>query len=286
MPELPDITIYIEALSDRILNQPLERVRIASPFFLRSVEPSVASLQGRRVTGLHRLGKRIVFELEGETFLVLHLMISGRLRWSENAGVRLPGKIGLAACDFPSGSLLVTEASTRKRASLYAVSGTSGLVEHDPGGIDVAGIGSAALGRALTGAAHTLKRALTDPRILSGVGNAYSDEILHAARLSPFQRTPSLTPAEIKRLHAAITDSLSHWTRVLREEFAGRFPGPGEITAFRPGFAVHGKFGRPCPDCGTQLDLVHTGLPGDEEREHHTMGWNGSLDKVEALYAS
>lgn len=255
MPELPDITVYIEALQRRVVGEPLEAVRLASPFVLRSVEPPLAAVTGRRVEGLQRLGKRIALVLGEEHYLVLHLMIAGRLRWA-GRGAKPPGKIGLAAFDFPPGTLLLTEASPRKRAALHIVRGAAALAAHDPGGLEVLTAGLDAFRAALRRESHTLKRALTDPRLFSGIGNAYSDEILHAARLSPVQLTANLVEAEVVRLHAATQATLATWIDRLRGEFRERFPGPGDITAFRPGFAVHGRFGQPCPVCGTPVQRI------------------------------
>ena len=255
MPELPDVTIYLEALRPRVIGQPLERVRLASPFILRSVDPPISAVIGHRVEGLRRLGKRIVFDLGGELYIVLHLMIAGRLRWAAR-GAQPPGRIGLAAFDFPTGTLLLTEASPKKRAALYVVSGDEALAAHDPGGLEVLGAGVDEFRAALRRENHTLKRALTDPRLFSGIGNAYSDEILHAARLSPVQLTGKLVDAEIARLHGATQATLGDWTERLRAEFGDRFPGAGEITAFRPGFAVHGRYGQPCPVCGGAVQRI------------------------------
>ena len=210
MPELPDIEVYLDALRERVEERVLQRVRLGSPFLLRSVDPPVASVEGRRITGLRRLGKRLVFELEDDLYLVLHLMIAGRLRWSD-AGAKLPGKLGLAAFDFENGSLIVTEASKKKRASLHLVRGEGRLSEHDPGGIDPLSCDPSAFAEALRRNTHTLKRALTDPRILSGVGNAYSDEILHTAKLSPFKRTDKLNEDELTRLHTACISVMRDW---------------------------------------------------------------------------
>jgi formamidopyrimidine-DNA glycosylase len=255
VPELPDITVYIEALRPRVVGQPLEGVRWASPFLLRSVDPPPAEIVGRPVEDLRRLGKRIVFCFPQEHYAVLHLMIAGRLRW-EKRGARPPGKIGLAAFDFPTGTLLLTEASPKKRAALHLVRGAGALAQHDPGGLEVLEAGVGAFAAALRRENHTLKRALTDPHLFSGVGNAYSDEILHAARLSPVQLSAALGDAEIARLHAATRATLQHWTAALRAEFGDRFPGPGDITAFRPGFAVHGRYGQPCPVCATPVQRI------------------------------
>ena len=246
MPELPDIEVYLDALRERIEGAPLKRVRLASPFLLRSVEPPLEAVSGHRVIGLRRLGKRIVFELEEDLFLVLHLMIAGRLRWND-PGAKLPGKLGLAAFDFETGSLILTEASKRKRASLHVVRGEAGLVDHDPGGIEPLTCDATAFAEALRARTHTLKRALTDPRILSGVGNAYSDEILHAAGLSPFKRTDKIGDAELERLRLSTVDVLRNWLARLRAERGDGFPK--KVTAFREEMAVHGRYGKPCPVC-------------------------------------
>ncbi|MCW8130855.1 MAG: formamidopyrimidine-DNA glycosylase [Planctomycetota bacterium] len=261
MPELPDVTIYLEALRARILGRTLERLRIASPFLVRSVDPPVFRAEGRRVAGLLRLGKRIAFALDGDLFLVLHLMIAGRLRWDERAGPAakrpaIPGKIGLAAFDFEHGTLFLTEASSKKRASLYLVQGEEQLAYHRPPGLELFEADARAFAEVLARENHTLKRALTDPRLFSGIGNAYGDEILHAAGLSPVRQTKTLKPGEIERLFEAARGTLARWTEKLRADFAGRFPGAGEITAFRPDFAVHGKYGKPCPACGTKVQRI------------------------------
>lgn len=259
MPELPDVTIYLEALEARVLGRKLERVRIASPFLIRSVEPPVFSAEGKRVTGFRRLGKRLVLALEDEFFLVLHLMIAGRLRWEDSMpGKRpgIPGKIGLAAFDFVNGTLLLTEASSKKRAALHLVRGEAELAKHCPPGLELFEADAAAFEEALRRENHTLKRSLTDPRLFSGIGNAYGDEILHAARLSPMKQTKTLTQDEARRLFKAARTTLEAWTERLRRAFNGRFPGPGEITAFRPEFAAHGKFGKPCPECGTKIQRI------------------------------
>ena len=253
MPELPDITLYIEALEPRVRGQTLQRIRIANPFLLRSVSPSPREVEGARVVGLRRMGKRIVLALEGERFLVLHLMIAGRLRWRE-PGAKVPGRSGLAAFDFPTGSLLLTEAGSKRRASLHLVAGEAALAGHDPGGLEVLDADLAAFARALREENHTVKRALTDPRLFSGIGNAYSDEILHRARLSPFKQTRQLGDDEVARLHAAVQDTLRTWIARLRAEVGDGFPE--QVTAFRPEMAVHGKYGQPCPDCGTAVQRV------------------------------
>jgi formamidopyrimidine-DNA glycosylase len=253
MPELPDITVYIEALDARVRGARLLGVRLGSPFVLRSVDPPLSAAFGKTVTGLRRVGKRIVIALEGDLFLVLHLMIAGRLHWKE-AGARLPGKIGLAAFDFSTGTLTLTEAGTRRRAALHLVSGTAGLDQHDPGGLEVLDAVLARFGAALSQENHTLKRALTDPRVFSGIGNAYSDEILHRARLSPVKQTLQLSEEEVIRLFEATRATLTDWIKRLREEAAGEFPEG--VTAFRPGMAVHGRYGKPCPDCGAPVQRI------------------------------
>ena len=255
MPELPDVTVYIETLSPRIVGQPLEGIRLASPFVLRSVDPPPAVLVGRRVLGLRRLGKRIVLALEDDLYVVVHLMIAGRFRW-EKRGARPPARLGLAAFDFPTGTLLLTEASKKKRAAIHLVRGAAALAAHDPGGLEVLTASPDQFAAALRAENHTLKRALTDPHLFSGIGNAYSDEILHAARLSPVQLTSKLSDAEVARLHAATQATLRRWIDALRREFGDRVPGAGEVTAFRPGFAVHGRYGKPCPDCGGPVQRI------------------------------
>jgi len=257
VPELPDIVVYVEALRRRIEGQTLEGLRVASPFVLRSVSPRPAELVGRQVNGLERLGKRVVIGFEGERFAVIHLMIAGRLRWRDR-GAKMLARLGLAAFDFESGSVLLTEAGSRKRASLHLVSGRQGLSEHDPGGLEVLDSDRTAFSEALVRERHTLKRALTDPHVLSGIGNAYSDEILHRARLSPFKLTDALEPDELARLFEATRDVLTEWTERLRREAGEGFPE--KVTAFREEMAVHGRFGRPCPACGSPVQrIVYTG---------------------------
>jgi formamidopyrimidine-DNA glycosylase len=253
MPELPDITVYIEALERYVLGSRLERVRVASPFVLRSVDPPLEALEGREVRSFRRLGKRIVFCFDDELFLVMHLMIAGRLRWKA-PGQRIPKKLGLAAFDFPNGVLMFTEASPKKRASLSVVRGEDALREHDPGGLEVLDSTLDAFRRALTRENHTLKRALTDPRLFSGIGNAYSDEILHAAGLSPLKRTRQLTDDEVERLHASTIATLATWIDRLRTEVGIGFPD--KVTAFRDGMAVHGRFRQPCPVCGAPVQRI------------------------------
>ena len=253
MPELPDVELYIHALEPRVVGATLEKVRLASPFLLRSVEPPVRDAENRKVLALRRLGKRIVFELEGDLFLVFHLMIAGRFRWRPR-GARIPGKLGLAAFDLSSGTLVLTEAASMKRASLHVVSGDGNLGQHDPGGIEVLECGLGDFRRALARENHTLKRSLTDPRLFSGIGNAYSDEILHKARLSPMKQTRHLDDVEIETLHAAMREVLQEWCRRLREETGDGFPE--KVTAFRPGMAVHGRYREPCPDCGSRVQRI------------------------------
>jgi formamidopyrimidine-DNA glycosylase len=253
MPELPDIVLYLEALTPRVIGQPLERVRLVSPFLLRTASPPLAGADGRVVLGLRRIGKRIVFELADDLFLVLHLMIAGRLRWRE-PGAPIPGKVGLAAFDFPRGSAILTEAGTKRQASLHVVAGEEGLAALDPGGLEVLGADQSAFADRLTAVNHTLKRALTDPHIFSGIGNAYSDEILHDARLSPMKLTSSLNTEDIARLYHATRSTLQHWIVRLREDAAGEFPE--KVTAFREGMAVHGRFRQPCPVCGSPIQRI------------------------------
>ncbi len=253
MPELPDVVTYIEALRPRIMGARLERLRLLHPFVLRSVEPPVSDVVGRPVVGLHRLGKRIVIALEGEHFIVLHLMIAGRLHWKP-AGARAPGKIGLGAFDFSTGTLLLTEAGTKRRAGIWLARGQAALAEHDPGGLEVLESGVAAFSAALTGESHTLKRALTDPTIFSGIGNAYADEILHRAQLSPVKSTTQLTETEITRLFEAARSTLIDWIERLRREAGDEFPEG--VTAFRPAMAAHGRYGQPCPVCGAAIQRI------------------------------
>ncbi|HEX9049676.1 MAG TPA: DNA-formamidopyrimidine glycosylase family protein [Anaeromyxobacter sp.] len=253
MPELPDIEVYVEAIASRVVGAPLRRIRLGSPFLLRSAEVPLAEVEGRRVLAVRRLGKRIVLALEGERFVVLHLMIAGRLHWKE-AGAKLPGRAGLAAFDFPSGSLVLTEAGTKRRAALHVVRGEAALRALDRGGLEPASADLASFRAALLRENHTLKRALTDPGLFSGIGNAYSDEILHRARLSPVKLTSRLTDEEIAALHGATRAVLAEWTDRLRREAGGRFPEG--VTAFREEMAVHGKHRRPCPACGTAVQRI------------------------------
>ena len=250
MPELPDIAAYISALEPRIVGQPIESVRLASPFLLRTVEPPLTQIEGRTVRELRRIGKRIAIGVDGDLWLVLHLMIAGRLHWHPPRA-KLAGRNSLAAFDFPNGSLLLTEAGTKRRASLHVLAGEEALRSVDPGGIDVFANDLAAFHAALTAENRTLKRALTDPRLLSGVGNAYSDEILHAAQLSPVTLTQKLQPEEWERLFAATRDTLTLWIDRLRTEASKGFPE--KVTAFRKGMAVHGRYGEPCPRCGEKI---------------------------------
>src|ERR1041385_9191921 len=250
MPELPDITAYLDALESRIVAQPMERIRLASPFLLRTVQPSPAEVEGRVVRELRRIGKRIAIGVDGDLWLVLHLMIAGRLHWRER-GTKLKGRQALAAFDFPNGSLVLTEAGARHRASLHLLRGTAALQTIDPGGIDVLASDLSAFREALSAENRTLKRALTDPRIVSGIGNAYSDEILHAARLSPLALTGKLTAEEWEGLFAAVRATLELWTGRLCAEAREQFPE--KVTAFREGMAVHGRYGKPCPRCGAGI---------------------------------
>ncbi len=245
--------VYIESLQSRVVGKLLQRIRLASPFLLRSVQPTIRDVENTRVLGLRRLGKRIVFCLERELFLILHLMIAGRLHWKP-AGSRIPGKLGLAAFDFPDGTLTLTEAGTKKRAALHIARGENTLLRHDPGGLEVLEADAGEFRAALTRENHTLKRALTDPRIFSGIGNAYSDEILHRAQLSPLKRTDQLREDEIARLHRAARQTLVEWTQRLREEAGERFPE--KVTAFREGMAVHGRYRLPCPVCGAPVQRI------------------------------
>ena len=253
MPELPDIAAYLVALEPRIVGKPLVGVRIASPFLLRTFDPPIATAEGKTVRRISRLGKRIVFELDGDLFLILHLMIAGRLHWKP-AGTRLGGRTSLAAFDFPDGSLVLTEAGSKKRASLHFVRGEAALSQHSRGGLEVLESGPDAFRAALTRGNHTAKRALTDPRLFSGIGNAYSDEILHRARLSPTKLTSRLSDEEVSRLHAATRAVLIEWTERLTA--AARHVFPEKVTAFREGMAVHGRYGKPCPACGTAVQRI------------------------------
>jgi len=281
VPELPDILLYLHALRPRIVGHRVDAVRLASPFLLRSVRSPLSAIEGRRVVDLHRLGKRIVFEAEGELFLVFHLMIAGRFRWTGDQGTKIakgtktakgtkaqstnvaapsgarakiPGKVGLLAIDFDHGTLIMTEAGTQRRASLYVVEGRASLAEHDPGGLDVLTASREQFVAALQEESHTLKRALTDPHLFSGIGNAYSDEILHAARLSPFKLSRALSDEEYTRLFEATQTTLRGWIARLQDEAGEAFPE--KVTAFRQGMAVHGRYGQPCPECGSPVQRV------------------------------
>jgi formamidopyrimidine-DNA glycosylase len=253
MPELPDVVVYLEALERRIVGRPLERVRVTGPFVLRSVDPAISEAEGKRVVGLRRMGKRIVWVLEGGLFLVIHLMIAGRLRWRPR-GAKPPGRIGLAAFDFPDGTLLLTEAGSKRRASIHLVRGEDLLAELDRGGLEPLAIDIDSFRERLVSESHTLKRALTDPRLFGGIGNAYSDEILHRARLSPLALTRRLDDDAVSRLHAATQAVLTDWTSRLRAEAGEGFPE--NVTAFREGMAVHGRFREPCPVCGTPVQRI------------------------------
>jgi formamidopyrimidine-DNA glycosylase len=253
VPELPDILGYLTALEPRVVGKRLESVRLASPFLLRSVAPPLREAEGRDVVSLRRIGKRIVFALEGGLFLVLHLMVAGRLHWRKR-GAKVGGRGALGAFDFPDGALVLSEASTKKRASLHLVAGEAGLAELDRGGIEVLGAGYASFREALTRENHTAKRSLTDPRLFSGIGNAYSDEILHRARMSPAKLTQRMTDEEIGRLHGAVEGVLGEWVGRLSAEAARAFPE--KVTAFREGMAVHGRYGKPCPDCGAPIQRI------------------------------
>ena len=255
MPELPDVAVYVDAIDARVRGAPLVGVRLASPFLLRTVEPPTVAAIGRTVEGVHRLGKRIVLDLAGDLHLAIHLMVAGRLHWRP-AGAKLQRRLGLAAFDFPGGTLVLTEAGSKRRAALHIVRGAEGLRALDRGGIEVLDVDTDAFGAALTRECHTLKRALTDPRLFSGIGNAYSDEILHRARMSPVTLTTRLDAEAIARLHTACRSTLVEWTERLRAEAAGGFPE--HVTAFRDEMAVHGRFGKPCPACGAPVQrIVH-----------------------------
>ncbi len=253
MPELPDVVVYLEALAPRVQGQPLDAIRVQSPFVTRTVDPPIATAVGRRVVELRRIGKRLVLGLEGELYLIIHLMIAGRLRWRPR-GAKPPGRAGLAAFDFPTGTLLLTEAGSKRRASIHLVQGKAALADVNRGGLEPLEIDAAAFGRRLRSENHTLKRALTDPRLFSGIGNAYSDEILHRARLSPLQLTSRLNAPEVARLYQAVKDVLTEWTERLRRETGEGFPE--KVTAFREGMAVHGRYREPCPVCGTPVQRI------------------------------
>ncbi len=253
MPELPDIELYLSALRPRIVGQPLQRARIVSPFFVRTFDPPITALEHQRVVGLRRMGKRLVWSVGTDLFAVFHLMIAGRFRWTP-PGAPVPGKVGLAAFDFDEGTLIVTEAGSRKQASLHVVRGEDAVAALDPGGLEVFGLTAAQFAHALRLENHTLKRALTDPHLFSGIGNAYSDEILHAAQLSPLKLTQSMTDEEIGVLLDTTTRVLRSWTERLVRETGDRFPE--KVTAFRPEMAVHGRYGKPCPRCGSPVQRI------------------------------
>jgi len=253
MPELPDVELYLSALRPRVVGRAVERVRVSSPFFVRTFDPPLAAIEGKPVRGLSRLGKRLVWTLDDDLFLVVHLMIAGRLRWRER-GVAIPAKVGLAAFDFSDASLLFTEAGSRKQASLHLVRGEAAVRALDPGGAEVFEMTPEQFAAALGRGNHTLKRSLTDPHLFSGIGNAYSDEILHAAQLSPVKLTHALTDEEIARLFEATLGVLRYWLHLLQEETGDAFPE--KVTAFRPGMAVHGRYGKPCPRCGAPIQRI------------------------------
>jgi formamidopyrimidine-DNA glycosylase len=255
VPELPDVVVYLDALAPRVVGSTLERIRLSSPFVVRSVEPPLTHAFGTRVEGLRRIGKRIVFVLSGDLFLVIHLMIAGRFRWKDR-GAKVPGKLGLAAFDFTRGTLLLTEASTRKRAAIHLVRGEAALAAFDAGGLEVLDASLAAFRAALGRERHTIKRSLTDPHLFAGIGNAYSDEILHRARLSPVAMSDRLSDEEIARLYEATRATLTEWTARLRAQVGAGFPE--RVTAFRPEMAVHGRYREPCPVCGSPVQrIVH-----------------------------
>jgi len=255
MPELPDVTVYIEALGERVLDQIIQRIRIGSPFVVRTFDPPIKEVERKKILALRRIGKRIVIELEDDLFLIFHLMIAGRLHWKPK-GAKIARKYGQAALDFPNGTLLLTEAGTKKRASIHLVRGEAALQEYDPGGLEIFDMTREQFTAALTRENHTLKRSLTDPHLFSGIGNAYSDEILHRAKLSPIRLTKQMTAIEIERLYHAVRESMAEWIERLRKERGSGFPE--KVTAFRPDMAVHGKYGKPCPVCGSPVQrIVH-----------------------------
>jgi formamidopyrimidine-DNA glycosylase len=253
VPELPDVELYLHALAPRVLGQRIDAVRIGNPFIVRTYEPPITAIVGQTVRTLRRLGKRIVFGLDADLFVIVHLMIAGRFRWRER-GAAIPRKVGLLAIDFPGGTLLMTEQGSKRQASVHVVFGEPAVAEHDPGGLEIFTSDLAGFAQRLTAENHTLKRALTDPRIFSGIGNAYSDEILHAAQLSPMKQTGSLTDEEIERLFHFVRQTLVLWAERLKAEAGKDFPE--KVTAFRPGMAVHGKFGKPCPVCGEPVQRI------------------------------
>ena len=255
MPELPEVTVYIEALSERVLDQIIQRIRIGSPFVVRTFDPPIKEVERKKILALRRIGKRIVIELEDDLFLIFHLMIAGRLHWKPK-GAKIARKYGQAAIDFPNGTLLLTEAGTKKRASIHLVRGEAALQEYDPGGLEIFDMTLEQFTAALTRENHTLKRSLTDPHLFSGIGNAYSDEILHRAKLSPIRLTKQMTAIEIERLYHAVRESMAEWIERLRKERGSVFPE--RVTAFRPDMAVHGKYDKPCPVCGSPVQrIVH-----------------------------
>lgn len=253
MPEHPDVTVYVEHIARRAVGRALERVRVASPFVLRTAIPPIKEVEGHKVLGVRRLGKRIVLSLEPDLFIIIHLMVAGRFRLLD-LGAKIPAKVGLAAFDFETGSLILTEASSKKRASIHLVRGAEALADFDRGGVEPLEITVAEFAKALRGENHTLKRSLTDPTILSGIGNAYSDEILHRAKLSPLKQTSKLSDEEIARLHESTRFVLDGWTDRLRKEYEATFPEG--VTAFREGMNVHGRYGKPCPVCGTLVQRI------------------------------
>ena len=253
MPELPDVELYLSALRPRVLGRAVERVRVSSPFFVRTFDPPLASIEGKEIRALTRVGKRLVWAFDADLFIVVHLMIAGRLRWKEK-GAAIPAKVGLAAFDFSDATLLFTEAGSRKQASMHLVRGAEAVAAMDPGGAEIFAMSPAQFAAALRSGNHTLKRSLTDPHLFSGIGNAYSDEILHAAQLSPVKLTHALSDDEIARLFDATRSVLQYWLRLLQEETGDAFPE--KVTAFRPGMAVHGRYGKPCPRCGAPIQRI------------------------------
>ena len=253
VPELPDVELYLHALRPRVAGAMLERIRIGNPFIVRTYDPPASALEGKTIRNVTRIGKRMVFAFDDELFMVLHLMIAGRLRWRDR-GAAIPNKVGLAAFDFAAGTLLLTEAGSKRQASIHIVRGAAALEQHDRGGLEVLDVDLPAFAARLTRESHTVKRALTDPQIFSGIGNAYSDEILHAARLSPMKLTSALTDEEIERLFHATHDTLHIWVERLRNQAGEAFPE--KVTAFHPEMAVHGKFGKPCPICGEPVQRI------------------------------
>jgi formamidopyrimidine-DNA glycosylase len=253
MPELPDVTVYVELIAAKTVGRNIERVRIASPFVVRSVDPPMRDVEGKAVRDVRRIGKRIAIGLDDDLWMVIHLMIAGRFRWIK-PGAKIPGRLGLAAFDFENGTLLLTEAGTQRRASITLVRGEAALAEIDRGGVEPLEVSEETFAERLTRENHTLKRSFTDPTLFSGIGNAYSDEIFHRARISPIKLTSRLTPDDIKRLYVATRDVLTEWTNRLREEAGGEFPA--KVTAFHDEMAVHGRYGKPCPVCGTPVQRI------------------------------